>query len=174
MPPATSCLWSTTSSEEQHNGRWPGERREHTLQATALVHEAYLRLVGSERKTFESRGHFYAAAAEAMRRILIEHARKRKRVKRGGRRKRVPLNAAYLTEEARPEEILALSDAIARLGDRDPRLAKIVKLRFFAGLNVRETAETLDLSERTVRRDWTLARAWLHRELSPALQGDVS
>ncbi len=143
-----------------------GERPDHTLQATALVHEAYLRLVGPHQTTFKNQAHFYVAAAEAMRRILIEHARKRARVKRGGDLKRISLSAAYLAEEACPEEIMSVSEAIRRLQKRDPRMAEIVRLRFFAGLSVSETAEALGLSGRTVRREWALARAWLHRELS--------
>lgn len=145
-----------------------GERRDHTLQATALVHEAYLRLVGSQAKTWENRAHFYVAAAEAMRRILIEHARKRGRIKRGGDQQRVPLDAAYLVQEAGPEEIVSVDSAIRRLEGRDSRMARIVRLRFFAGLSVEETAETLGVSDRTVRREWALARAWLHRELGAA------
>ncbi len=143
-----------------------GERPDHTLQATALVHEAYLRLVGSRQTNFDNAGHFYVAAAEAMRRILIEHARKRGRVKRGGDLRRISLSAAYLAEEARPEEIMSVADAIGRLEKRDGRMAKIVRLRFFTGLSIAETAEVLGVSGRTVRREWALARAWLHRELS--------
>ncbi len=142
------------------------ERPDHSLQATALVHEAYLRLVGSTKTTFENQAHFYVAAAEAMRRILIEHARKRARVKRGGDRRRISLSAAYLAEEACPEDIIYVGDAIRRLEKRDGRMAQIVRLRFFVGLSVNETAEALGLSGRTVRREWALARAWLHRELS--------
>lgn len=142
-----------------------GERPEHTLQATALVHEAYLRLVGSRRIAFESRAHFYVAAAESMRRILIDHARKRARIKRGGDQERMPLSAAYLAEQADPEEILSVDEAIQRLAKRDQRMAEIVRLRFFAGLSVDETARALGLSARSVRREWALARAWLHREL---------
>ncbi len=143
------------------------ERPDHTLQATALVHEAYIRLVGSHQTTWESRAHFYVAAAEAMRRILIEHARKRTRIKRGGGHKRVPLSAVYLAEDARPEEIVSVDAAIRRLEKRDSRMAKIVRLRFFAGLSVEETAQILGLSDRSVRREWALARAWLHRQLGP-------
>ncbi len=141
------------------------ERSDHTLQATALVHEAYIRLVGSHEVVWENRAHFYVAAAEAMRRVLIEHARKRGRIKRGGDRKRVPLSAVYLAEKAHPEEIMSVDTAIRRLEERDSRMARIVRLRFFAGLSVEDTAETLGLSDRTVRREWALARAWLHREL---------
>ena len=141
------------------------ERPDHTLQATALVHEAYIRLVGSHEVAWENRAHFYVAAAEAMRRILIEHARKRCRIKRGGDRSRVPLSAVYLVENAHPEEIMSVDSAIRRLEGRDSRMATIVRLRFFAGLSTEEVAETLGLSDRTVRREWALARAWLHKEL---------
>ncbi len=141
------------------------ERSDHTLQATALVHEAYIRLVGSHEVAWENRAHFYVAAAEAMRRILIEHARKRGRIKRGGDHARVPLSTVYLTEKADPEEIMSVDSAIRRLEERDSRMARIVRLRFFAGLSTEETAKALGLSDRTVRREWALARAWLHREL---------
>ena len=150
---------------ELAKGHLRRERPDHTLQATALVHEAYIRLVGSHEVAWENRAHFYVAAAEAMRRVLIEHARKRGRIKRGGDRKRVPLSAVYLAEEAHPEEIMSVDTAIRRLEERDSRMARIVRLRFFAGLSVEDTAETLGLSDRTVRREWALARAWLHREL---------
>ena len=142
-----------------------GERSDHTLQATALVHEAYLRLVGTRQTTWDSRAHFYVAAAEAMRRILIEHARRRGRIKRGGDRKRVLSSVEDLALEADFEEIVAVDGAIRRLEDRDARMAKIVQLRFYAGLSVEETAKALGVSDRTVRREWSLARAWLHREL---------
>ena len=142
------------------------ERGDHTLQATALVHEAYLRLVGPHEVSWENRAHFYVAAAEAMRRVLIEHARKRGREKRGGGRRRVPLSAADLVQDPELEEILSVDAAIRRLEERDGRMARIVRLRFFAGLGVAETAAALGLSDRTVRREWALARAWLHRELS--------
>ena len=136
-----------------------------TLQATALVHEAYLRLAKGQGQQWSGRGHFFAAAAEAMRRILIEHARKRGRIKRGGDLDRVPLSAVYLAENAHPEEIMSVDTAIRRLEGRDSRMATIVRLRFFAGLSTEEIAETLGLSDRTVRREWALARAWLHKEL---------
>ena len=142
-----------------------GERSDHTLQATALVHEAYLRLVRSDQTTWQNRAHFYVAAAEAMRRILIEHARKRAAAKRGGEQKKLPLSAVYLAEQADPEEIVSVSQAILRLEKRDGRMARIVRLRFFAGLSVEEVAATLGLSDRTVRREWATARAWLYREL---------
>lgn len=145
--------------------RMASERAEHTLQATALVHEAYLRLVGAQQTTWKGKGQFCLAAAEAMRRILIEHARKRGRVKRGGDHKRVSLDIEVLAEKAQPEEIAAVVDAIQRLEKKDARMGEIVRLRFFVGLSVVETAAALGLSDRTVRREWALARAWLSREL---------
>jgi len=151
--------------------RMAGERPDHTLQATALVHEAYLRLVGSQQTTWEGKGQFCLAAAEAMRRILIEHARKRGRIKRGGNPQRVPLDIDELANEAQPEEIMSVDAAIRRLEEKDERMSKIVRLRFFVGLSVAETAAALGISDRTVRREWALARAWLHRELKGAQEG---
>jgi RNA polymerase sigma factor (TIGR02999 family) len=143
------------------------ERPGHTLQPTALVHEAYLRLVGQVQITWDGRGHFYAAAADAMRRILIEHARKRGRQKRGGDWRRLTLDSVDLAQEPVPvEEIVSVDEAIRRLEERDERMARIVRLRFFAGLSVQEIAGTLRITDRTVRRDWALARAWLYRDLA--------
>ena len=119
--------------------RMNSERPEHTLQATALVHEAFLRLVGPRQIPWESQGHFYAAAAEAMRRILIDHARARKREKRGGERQKVALNVVDLAKAENPDEILALDEAFARLEGQEPEAAAVVRLRFFAGLSVAET-----------------------------------
>lgn len=141
------------------------ERREHTLQATALVHEAYLRLVGSEQVPWSSRTHFFNAAAEAMRRILVDHARKRGRKKRGGERQRVSLDVVDLATNAGSDQILAVDDAIRNLEQQEPRLGQVVKLRFLAGLSEEETAKLLGITQRTVRRDWQLARAWLARAL---------
>jgi RNA polymerase sigma factor (TIGR02999 family) len=145
------------------------ERADHTLQATALVHEAYLRLVGDTEVHWQGRAHFFAAAAEAMRRILVEHARARGRVKRGGapesQRRRVPLNVVDLAVEDDPQEILSVDEAICRLERQDAELAHIVRLRFYAGLSEKETAELLGVADRTVRRAWAMARAWLRREL---------
>jgi len=141
------------------------ERSDHTLQATALVHEAYLRLLSGAYPTWNDRQHFFRAAAEAMRRILVEHARGRARVKRGGNPIRVTLtDVASLTHQD-PAEVLALDAAIRRLEEQDPTAADIVRLRFFAGLSVEETAATLDLSDRTVKREWAFARAWLFNAL---------
>jgi RNA polymerase sigma factor (TIGR02999 family) len=145
--------------------RMAGERAAHTLQATALVNEAYLRLVGRGPVDWRCRGHFYAAAAEAMRRILVEHARARGRVKRGGGRRRLPVDVADLADRADPEEILAIDDAIRRLEEQDALAARVVRLRFFAGLDHAETAAALGVSERRVRREWSYARITLFRML---------
>ena len=141
------------------------ERPEHSLQATALVHEAYLRLLGGTRP-WNDRKHFFRAAAEAMRRILIEHARKRGRVKRGGTRVRVELRSVDLATDHDVDEIVALDDAFRRLEEQDGRAADVVRLRLFAGLSVEETAKALELSERTVKREWAFARAWLYQTLT--------
>lgn len=141
------------------------ERPDHTLQPTALVHEAYLRLVGGNQPPWNDRQHFFRAAAEAMRRILIEHARKRRRAKRGGGLVRVELSGVDLGVEQDPDRLLALDDAFRRLEQQDPEAADVVRLRFFAGLSVEETAQATGLSERTVKREWAFARAWLYDAL---------
>lgn len=141
------------------------ERPDHSLQATALVHEAYLRLLSGDQPPWNDRQHFFRTAAEAMRRILIEHARKRTRIKRGGKRVRVELSGVDLANEQDLDEILALDDAFRRLEEQDPKAADVVRLRFFAGLSVGETARAMDLSERTVKREWAFARAWLYDAL---------
>ncbi len=145
--------------------RMAAERSDHTLQATALVHEAYLRLVGDRRIPWRNRAHFYAAAAEAMRRILLDHAKARGREKRGGGRKRVPLSVADIAETCNFEETLSLDEALRRLADRDLGLGEVVQLRFFAGLSIEETAEVLGVSKATVKRRWEFGRTWLYREL---------
>lgn len=138
-----------------------------TLQPTALVHEAYLRLVGGAGSAgWDSRGHFYAAAAEAMRRILIENARRKRADKHGGQLARVELQEADAVDEARNgDQFLALDDAITKLAAVDPDSARIVELRYFAGLTNEEAAKTLCISPRTAKRNWAFARAWLRREL---------
>jgi RNA polymerase sigma factor (TIGR02999 family) len=143
------------------------ERTGHTLQATALVHEAYLRLAGAGAGSLRWAGRiqFYHAAAEAMRRILIEHARARGRVKRGGGARRVFVNLLELAEVGDREEILALDEAIRRLEEHTPDIAAVVRLRFFAGLTVAEAAEALGIGCRSVDRAWAYARVWLYREL---------
>jgi RNA polymerase sigma factor (TIGR02999 family) len=142
-----------------------GQRRDHTLQATALVNEAYMRLVGGSKLDWDSRGHFFHAAAEAMRRILVEHARRNGRLKRGGALKRLPANVLDLAAASDSTETLALDEALQRLEERDPSMARLVQLRFFTGLDVEETAQVLGVSVRTVKREWAYARAWLYREL---------
>src|SRR5688500_18639325 len=149
--------------------RMADERAGHTLEATALVHEAYVRLVGGgEPVPWSSRSHFYFAAAEAMRRILIDHARARAGPRRGGGRQRIPLNNVLDLAAAEEEfpEILALDDALSRLEKMSDRVGAVVRLRFYAGLSIEEVAKTLDVSPRTVKADWTYARAWLARELA--------
>lgn len=140
-----------------------------TLQATALVHEAYIRLVGSQTRNWKGRTHFFTAAAEAMRRILIERARRRKRLKRGGDHHRVDLEQAALAFEASPDSLIALDEALKKLAETDGLKAHLVKLRYFAGLTLKQAAETLDLSERTAKRHWTYARAWLYRQITEQL-----
>lgn len=141
------------------------ENSGHTLQATALVHEAYLRLVGGASLTWTTRAEFFRASANAMRKILIDYARRRGRVKRGGERQREPLDAVDLAVAGDPAEILALDLAVTRLAETDPRATDVVQLRFYAGLSVEDTAAALGLSERTVKREWAFARAWLYQEL---------
>jgi RNA polymerase sigma factor (TIGR02999 family) len=134
----------------------------HTLDATALVHEAYLRLTGEQ--SFESRSHFMRAAAEAMRRILVDHARARSADKRGGRRQRVPLDEALRLTES-PDHLLALEEALARFAAEEPRKAELVVLRFFAGMTIPEAAKTLGVSVPTAERWWAYARTWLYADL---------
>jgi RNA polymerase sigma factor (TIGR02999 family) len=138
------------------------ERSDHTLQATALVHEVFLRIASDRPAGWQSKAQFFSAAAEAMRRILIEHARKHGRHRRGGGRERLSLNVLDLAVEVNLDDVLALDEAIGRLRAEDARAAQIVDLRYFAGLTVEETANALGLSERTVRREWAFARAWLY------------
>ena len=141
------------------------EKSDHTLQATALVHEAYIRLVNWENVSWQNRAHFFAVAAEVMRKILIDHARKRGAQKRGPG-SRVALDDAISLPQKKDLDILALEDALVELEKVDPRQAKIVELRFFGGLTIEETAYVTGLSESTVRREWTFAKAWFQRELT--------
>jgi len=147
--------------------RMQDEKPGHSLQATALVHEAYLRLVRDRDVAWSGRAHFYAAAAQAMQRILIEHARRRGRLKRGGGQRPVATDVVDLAQEDNLEEAVALNDALERLAAEDPRAAEVTRLRFYAGLSVEETAAALQVSERTVMREWTYARAWLRDALGP-------
>jgi RNA polymerase sigma factor (TIGR02999 family) len=149
------------------------EKPGQTLEATALVHEAYIRLVDVDRaQGWNSRGHFFAAAAEAMRRILIESARHKRRPRHGGGQQRVDLDEALLVAPAPADDLLDLSDALDRLEAADPPAAQLVKLRYFAGLTMPEAAEALGMTLRTAERNWTYARTWLHRELSQAGTSD--
>lgn len=145
--------------------RMTAERGDHTLQATALVHEAYLRLVGDRSNPWANRAQFFIAAAEAMRRILIEHARAKREPRRGGGLKRWPLDVVDLATMDEPEQIMALDEAISRLEEQDADAARVVRLRFYAGLTMEEVAETLGVSPRTVKREWSFARAFLFRVL---------
>ena len=142
-----------------------GERSDHTLQATALVHEAYFRLVNQPDRTWQNRTHFIRVAAQVMRRMLIDYARARRTAKREGGLQRVPLEEPLLLTEEQSAEVLALNEALERLAQFDARQSRVVELRFFGGLTVEETAEALGLSTKTVKRDWCVARAWLHREV---------
>jgi RNA polymerase sigma factor (TIGR02999 family) len=141
------------------------ERRDHTLQTTALVHEAYLRLVQQTSVNWQSRAHFFGIAARLMREILIDHARGQLRAKRGGAKVVLPLNEALAVPLERSEELVKLDDALVRLSKLDARQSRIVELRFFGGLNVAEISEILGISQKTVQRDWLVAKAWLYDEL---------
>ena len=137
-----------------------------TLQATALVHEAYIRLVGAEDQSWENRGHFFAAAAEAMRRILIEKARYKRRRKRGADLQRIDLEDATLAIEGPSDDVIAVDEALTKLEREDTVVADLVKMRYFAGLNLDQIAKILGMSRRTADRYWAYARAWLHREIT--------
>jgi RNA polymerase sigma-70 factor (ECF subfamily) len=141
------------------------ERVDHTLQATALVHEAYLKLIEQRSVDWQSRAHFFGVAAQLMRRILIDHARGHLRQKRGGEEKKVSLDEAFVFSEQRADELLAVDDSLNRLAEIDPRQARVVELRFFGGLSVEEAAEVLAVSPKTVKRDWSVAKAWLYADL---------
>lgn len=143
------------------------ERQDHTLQATALVHEAYLQLVGQTRVTWQSRAHFFAIAAQLMRRILVDHARTQKALKRGGEAQKLSLEDIIgISVAASPVAFDELDDVLTRLQHLDPEQGQIVELRFFGGLTVEEVAEVLGTSTATVEREWRMARAWLHQQLT--------
>ncbi len=141
------------------------ERVDHTLQATALVHEAYLKLVEQRSVNWQGRAHFFGVAAQIMRRILIDYARGHSREKRGGEQKKVSLDDAFVFCEQQADELLAVDDSLNRLAEIDPRQARVVELRFFGGLSVEEAAEVLGVSPKTVKRDWSVAKAWLYADL---------
>lgn len=148
-----------------------GERRSHTLQTTALINEAYLRLVGQKSVEWQNRAHFFALAANMMRRILVDYAKTKHRAKRGGSDEDLPLEnalsvAAETTSEAVKIDLIALDSALDKLAAKDERLARIVELRYFSGLTVEETAEVLKISEMTVKRDWNVAKALLYKEIN--------
>ena len=143
------------------------ERVGHTLQTTALVHDAYLKLIEQKSVAWESRSHFFAIAATMMRRILIDYAKAKHRVRRGGANEDLPLEDALTVAISDTDfDLLELDEALTRLAEKDAHLAKVVELRFFSGLDVVETAKVLGVSESTVKRDWAMAKAWLHRELT--------
>ena len=146
--------------------RLAGEKPGQTLQATALVHEAYIRLVDVEKaQHWDSRGHFFGAAAEAMRRILVEIARRKKRIKHGGEFERVELDGEQLAVELPVDDLLALDEALEKLEKSDEQAAQLLKLRYFAGLSVEQAAELLEIPTRTAYRDWAYARAWIYRRV---------
>jgi RNA polymerase sigma factor (TIGR02999 family) len=144
--------------------RLANEKPGQTLQATALVHEAYLRLVGDQQ--FDNRGHFFAAAAEAMRRIVVEAARRKKRAKHGGGRERVEVELAELPTSLPSDDLLALDEALGRLERLDPVKSRLVTLRYFSGMTIEQAAAALNISRVTAHRYWTFARAWLHQEMT--------
>ena len=147
------------------------ERAGHTLQTSALVNEAYLRLIDAQQVAWQNRAHFFAISASLMRRILVDFARERRAHKRGGSAQQVVLDAALLVGRARGEDVLAVDEALQALAQLDERKSKVVELRFFAGLNEAEIAEALQVSPETVRRDWRLSKAWLLKFLSGASDG---
>lgn len=142
------------------------ERPGHTLQTSALLNEAYLRLVDQKNIHWQDRAHFFGIAARLMRQVLVDYARKRRYAKRGGDARRVPLDEAMIVSEERAADVVALDDALKSLAEIDPRQSQIVELRFFGGLSIEETAEVLAVSPGTVMRDWTLAKAWLRRAVT--------
>jgi RNA polymerase sigma factor (TIGR02999 family) len=144
-----------------------GERKGHTLQTSALLNEAYLRLIDTQKVNWQSRVHFFAIAAQLMRRVLVDHARARGYQKRGGGAFKVTLDEAMVGTQEKGAELVALDDALQALTEFDPRKGRVVELRFFGGLSVKETAEVLNVSEDTVLRDWRLAKSWLQREMAP-------
>ena len=167
-PALSAALYEQLRAIARH--KLANERPGHTLQATALVHEAYMRMVGSGEAPPQGSARFYWAAAEAMRRVLIDHARARGAVKRGGKRDRgewtnALSGVADLSRSEDPEELEALDGAILRLQEKDPRAGDVVRLRFYAGLSLEEVAAALEISARTAKREWEYARAWLLREL---------
>ncbi len=142
------------------------ERQGHTLQATALINEAYLRIVDQNRVNWQNRAHFFGVAAQMMRRILVDHARSHLYAKRGGGAQKLTLDEAIATPQERDLDLVALDDALTALTEIDPQQSRIIELRFFGGLTIEETAEVLSISPATVKRDWNMAKAWLYGEIS--------
>lgn len=142
------------------------EQPGHTLQTTALIHEAYVRLVDQRNVQWQNRAHFFGIAAQMMRRILVDHARTKKRAKRGGSDIKVSLDDATVAVKGQNLDVVAIDEALSRLAKIDEQQSRVVELRFFSGLTVEETAEVMGISPATVKRDWSMAKAWLHRELS--------
>jgi RNA polymerase sigma factor (TIGR02999 family) len=142
------------------------ERTDHTLQPTALVHEAYMRLVGQDQPDYRNRSHFFGVAAQLMRQILVDHARGRNAGKRGGGESKIPLDSVAELSDSRPDAFLDLDRALKKLEERDARKARVIEMRFFGGLTAEESAELLEISVETVRRDLRLGQAWLQRELA--------
>jgi RNA polymerase sigma-70 factor, ECF subfamily len=149
------------------------ERPDHSLQATILVHDAFLQLVGNSQIDWSNRAHFFALASRAMRRMLIDHARAAHAQKRPGARQKVELESALVFVEGQAPDLLALDEALARLAEWDPRQSRVVEMHFFGGLGFDEIAEVLSISDRTAKRDWAMARAWLYRQLSKTAPQDA-
>ena len=151
----------------QASGYLRRERSNHTLQPTALINEAYLKLIDQRDVKWQNRSHFFAIAAQAMRRILVDYARERKREKRGGAAENLPIEEALtIVSQEKSVDLVALDEALNKLAKFDERQAKVVELRYFSGLSIDETAEVLNVSNVTVRRDWNMAKAWLHQEIT--------
>lgn len=169
-PTAYDELLPIVYEELRNLARWymRDERRGHTLQPTALLHEAYLRLVGQTKVKWQNRAHFIAVAAQAMRRVLVDHARARKRMKRGGNLEEVSLDQLVVLPRMPKADLVAMDLALEKLSEIDARKAQVVELLFFAGLTVAEAAKIVGVSRRTVTRDWQYARVWLHREMTRA------
>lgn len=143
------------------------ERGDHTLQPTALVHEAFIRMVNEDQPDWQNRAHFFGVAARLMRQILVDHARRRQSLKRGGSRERTDLDEKFMVySPEKSAELLALDDALDRLAHQDERQSRVVEMKYFVGLDIDDIAKVLDISPRTVKRDWTMAKAWLHQEMT--------
>lgn len=164
---AQDRLWQMTYAELHQIAQRHllGERADHTLTPTALVHEAYLRLVGQRDIDWQDRAHFFGVASKVCRRILVDHARRRRAKKRGGSRGRVTLDSAMVAVQSQSDEVLALNEALERLAELNERLVKVVECRYFGGLSEEQTADALGVSIRTVRRDWVKAKGWLQTQL---------